>query len=112
MKYGFYVFNNLKGYKDLAIFDDKEKAIDTYRLLDALWNNEEFCKGFDDLDFQIYYDIAFNQVIGYEENISMDLANKDDIIEDFNYYINDNGLVHYANDDIKLLFDVCVNIPC
>lgn len=99
MKYGFYVFNNLKGYTDLAIFDSEEKAMESYRLLDTLCSDEEFCEGFDDVDFQIYYDIAFDRLIGYEENIDRGLE-------------NDNGLVHEIEDDIKLISEISVSIPC
>lgn len=112
MKYGFYVFNYLKGYTDLAIFDSKEKAIESYRLLGALWDDEEFCEGFDDIDFEIHYDFAFNQLIGYEENIGRDLENEDDIIENLKYCINDNGFVYAVEDNIKLISDLSVNISC
>lgn len=112
MKYGFYVFNNLKGYYNLAIFDSEEKAVESYRLLDALWSDEEFCEGFEDIDFEIHYDFAFNQLIGYEENIYKNLENDDDVIENFEYLINEDGFVHAVEDDIKLISEISVSIPC
>ena len=39
MKYGFYVFNNLKAHYGLYIFDDELEAEESYQHLYDLWYN-------------------------------------------------------------------------
>lgn len=111
MKYGFYVFNNLKATTGLAIFNNEEDAIDSYRKLDMLWNDKEYCKDFTDDDWEIEYYFSMINMIGYEEDTGRDLENDDDIIEDFRYYMNDDGFVIDAIDDIKLVSCMKVYVP-
>ena len=110
MKYGFYVFNNLKGYTDLAIFESKYDAVDSYKKLDRLWN-DDYCKGFDDIDFEIEYDFALRNLLSYEEEIGRDLENDNDIIEDFEYYVNIDGYVTTRIDDVQLIDCISAKVP-
>ena len=104
MKYGINVFNTLKGYYNLAIFNTKKEAEQSYELLDRLWSDSDFCEDFDDIDFDIHYDLAFSNIISFIENIYIEEElNEDDILENFKY----------VSDDVKILFDnKSVTVPC
>lgn len=111
MKYGFYVFNNFKGYIGLAIFENKYDAVDSYKKLDRLWNDNDYHKDFDDLDFEIEYDFALKNLLSYEEETGRDLENDNDIIENFKYYVNIDGYVTTRIDDIQLIDCISVRVP-
>lgn len=104
MKYGINIFNNLKGCHNLLVFNTMEEAEENYRLLDNLWSNEEFCKDFDEIDFEILYNSVFANSVDYIEYISIeDKLDENNILENFKF----------VSDDVKVLFDnEYVTIPC
>ena len=104
MKYGINIFNNLKCSYSLAIFDTKEDAEESYELLSKLWGDSDFCKDFDEIDFEILYDSAFSNSISFIEDICIQEELKEDyILENFKY----------VSDDVKILFgNKRVTIPC
>ena len=101
MKYGFYVFNNLKAHYGLYIFDDELEAEESYQHLYDLWYNEEYTKDFRDEDWEVEYYFSCYNAIGYEDidEIDTDI----EILENFKY---DNTI-----DDIKLITTMIANIP-
>lgn len=104
IKYGINVFNNLKGNYNILVFDTEEKAKENYHLLKKLWSDEEFCKDFYDIDFEIMYDLISSNCVAYIEDSNIDeQLDETGILEDFGYDVDD---------DIKILFrNNYVSIP-
>lgn len=112
MKYGINVFNNLKGYHNLLIFNNEGDAKESYNLLDNLWNNSDDCEDFDEIDFEILYASAYSKSIDCIENIIIEeQIDEEGVIKNCKYTVNDSGFIKSKYEDVKVLFDnqsVCV----
>ena len=125
MKYAINIFNSLKASYNLAVFNTKKEAEESYKLLEDLWNapdafiniseedlSEEELENIKFEDLNIWYNEAFSKSIAYEEVCLGLELDKNDILKKYSYTINDDGRVHTVYDNIKVLFNnESVTIP-